>query len=154
AALVVTAALQAALDALDQSDVLDLQNLVDVADRVLLLGARGRLLHVELEDVARLLRPDRHMVEDVDVGCTREDLDGEVGPEPPGAELPRPVLAAVVIGAALAVARSSAMTGIDAVADGAVALHVHEVAEIRMRHVAVITFEEIVDRVLPVPGDV
>ncbi len=40
-ALIIAAAAQAPLHALDQSDVLDLQDLVDIADRVLLL--RGGL---------------------------------------------------------------------------------------------------------------
>ncbi len=104
--------------------------------------------------MARPLGAHRDMMEDVDVGGTGEDLDGEIGPEPPGAELARPGLAAIAIGPAVDPARLAAMAGIDAVADGAIAAHIHEVAEIRMRDMAVVAFQEIVDRVLPIPGDV
>src|SRR4029077_7029839 len=76
------------------------------------------------------------------------------GPKPPGAELARLRLAAVVIGPAIDPARLAAMAGIDPMADGAIAAHIHEVAEIRMRDMAVVAFQEIVDRVLPIPGNV
>ena len=46
------------------------------------------------------------------------------------------------------------MAGIDPVADGAVGVHVDEIAEVRMRDMAVIAFEEIVDRVLPIAGEI
>ena len=142
----------AALHALDQIDVLDLENLIEIGDRFE-FGLIGRLrFEEEIVGLECATGTVGDHVEHDEVAPTRVTHEAGVGPQPPdrvsGDGGRRNVVCRVVILASL-----GHMARVDPVGRDLVGVHVDERHEIFVGDMAVVALKEVVDDVLPVALD-